>query len=387
MASLATRLSDLITAVGTDIKQLRTWITGSSSGDLTGLTTTDKSNIVAAVNEVKAGSTGSPPSASTTVQGVIEIATLTEVDTGTDTVRAVTPQGVRQERDAVKTEILGAGVPAALDTLDELAAALGDDANFAATVTTALGNKQPLDSDLTAIAALTSAANKLPYATGAGAWALTDLSAFIRTLLDDADAATALSTLGAQPLDSDLTAIAALASAANKLPYATGAGAWALADLSAFARTLLDDADASAALTTLGAQPLDSDLTAIAALTSAADKVAYATGAGTWALTTQTAFARTLLDDVDAATALGTLGAQPADSDLTAIAALTSAADKLAYATGAGTWALTAFTAAGRALVDDADAAAQRTTLSVYSQAEIGNPDTDLVALYTTAKA
>lgn len=32
--------------------------------------------------------------------------------------------------------------PAALDTLNELAAALGDDANFATTVTTALGNKQ-----------------------------------------------------------------------------------------------------------------------------------------------------------------------------------------------------------------------------------------------------
>lgn len=44
--------------------------------------------------------------------------------------------------------------PGALDTLDELAAALGDDANFAATMTTALAGKQPIDSDLTAIAAI-----------------------------------------------------------------------------------------------------------------------------------------------------------------------------------------------------------------------------------------
>jgi hypothetical protein len=144
--SLQTRLNDLITAIGTDYKQLRSWITGSSSGDLTGLTTTDKTNLVGAINEVNAKPTsGAPPDASTTVKGIVELATLAEVATGTDTARAVTPEGVRQERLALKTEILGAGVPAALDTLDELAAALGDDANFAATVTTALGNRVRVD--------------------------------------------------------------------------------------------------------------------------------------------------------------------------------------------------------------------------------------------------
>jgi hypothetical protein len=129
--SLQTRLSDLITALGTDYKQFRTWITGSTTGDLSGLTTTDKSSLVAAINEVDANSGGSPPpDASETVKGIIEIATLAEVATGTDSLRAVTPAGVRQERTALKDEILGAGAPAALDTLDELAAALADDANF-----------------------------------------------------------------------------------------------------------------------------------------------------------------------------------------------------------------------------------------------------------------
>ena len=143
--SLQTRISDLITAIGTDIKQLRTWITGSASGTLTGLSTTAKTDLVAAINEVNAKPSGSPPDASETVKGIVELATLAEVSTGTDALRAVTPAGARQERIALKAEILGPGVPAALDTLDELAAALADDSNFAATTTTALGNRVRTD--------------------------------------------------------------------------------------------------------------------------------------------------------------------------------------------------------------------------------------------------
>lgn len=142
--SLQIRINDLITAIGTDYKQLRTWISGSSSGDLTGLTTTDKSSLVAAINEVD-GNVATVPDATTAVKGVVELATLAEVAAGTDVARAVTPEGVRQERIAVKAEILGAGVPAALDTLDELAAALGDNANYAASITTALANRLAVD--------------------------------------------------------------------------------------------------------------------------------------------------------------------------------------------------------------------------------------------------
>ena len=138
------------------------------------------------------------------------------------------------------------------------------------------------------------------------------LSTFMRTLLDDTTAAAARTTLDAQQYHTGLAAIAALTSAANKLPYFTGAGTAALADLSAFARTILDDADASAVRTTIGAQASDAELTAIAGLTSAADRVPYFTGSGTAALATLTSFGRTLIDDADATAAQTTLGLQNA---------------------------------------------------------------------------
>lgn len=69
------------------------------------------------------------------------------------------------------------------------------------------------------------------------------------------------------------------------------------------------------------------------------------------------------------------------DAELAAIAGLVSAADRLPYFTGLGTAALATFTGAGRALVDDADAGAQRTTLGLGTAALLNLAQADQAAL------
>ncbi|EKS9145446.1 phage tail protein [Escherichia coli] len=86
--------------------------------------------------------------------------------------------------------------PDALNTLNELAAALGNDPNFATTMTNALAGKQPKDATLTALAKLATSADKLPYFTGADRAALTALTSVGRAILGKTSTQGVLDYLG-----------------------------------------------------------------------------------------------------------------------------------------------------------------------------------------------
>ncbi|EDP8995216.1 hypothetical protein ABO35_000521 [Salmonella enterica subsp. enterica serovar Braenderup] len=97
-------------------------------------------------------------------------------------------------RDAI-AELVGSS-PETLNTLAELAEALGNDPNFATTITGELAQKQPLSPLLTAIAAVTTAANKLLYFTGSNKVELTDFTETARTLLAKGTTADIINFLG-----------------------------------------------------------------------------------------------------------------------------------------------------------------------------------------------
>ena len=88
--------------------------------------------------------------------------------------------------------------PDALNTLNELAAALGNDPNFATTMTNALAGKQPKDATLTALAGLATAADRFPYFTGNDVASLAILTEVGRDILAKSTVAAVIEYLGLQ---------------------------------------------------------------------------------------------------------------------------------------------------------------------------------------------
>ncbi|EER5772891.1 phage tail protein [Escherichia coli] len=88
--------------------------------------------------------------------------------------------------------------PDALNTLNELAAALGNDPNFATTMTNALAGKQPKDATLTALAGLATTADRFPYFTGNDVASLATLTKVGRDILAKSTVAAVIEYLGLQ---------------------------------------------------------------------------------------------------------------------------------------------------------------------------------------------
>lgn len=146
-------------------------------------------------------------------------------------------------------------------------------------------------------------------------------------------------------------------------------------------RALLDDANASAQRTTLGLGTLATQNSDAVSITGGTATVSSLTAnsatisGGTISGITDLAVADGGTGASNAANARTNLGlaigtdVQAYDAGLNSIAGLTTSADQTIYTTGSDTYAVTSLTAAGRALLDDADAAAQRTTLGLGSVA------------------
>ena len=144
--SLVTQVSDLATRTGTEFKTVRSEF-AAVTGSLASLSTTDKSNLVAAVNEIAAGSgTGPITAADITDSTTVGRAILTAAAaSNARTTLAVYSSSETDTAIATAVASLVDSAPGTLDTLKELADALGDDPAFATTVNTALGNRVRVD--------------------------------------------------------------------------------------------------------------------------------------------------------------------------------------------------------------------------------------------------
>jgi hypothetical protein len=153
---------------------------------------------------------------------------------------------------------------------------------------------------------------------------------------------------------------------------------------------------ASAARTNLGVaigtdvQAYDAELAAIASTTSAANALPYFTGSGTATTTTLSSYGRSLIDDADAATARSTLGlvlgtdVQPFDGDLSAIGGLTGTSG-VYVKTAANTAALRTITAGAGISVTDGDGVAGNPTIAANVTSVQGNTGAVIVSVPVTS--
>ena len=223
--------------------------------DISDSVTSSRSDVAASSLAVKkaydlAKSKYTAQDASTTQKGLVQLSSETNSDSET---MAATPKAIKSVKDLADTKApiespsltgtptaptaaqgtnntqiattayvraaisaLVGSSPEALDTLNELAAALGNDPNFATTMTNALAGKQPLDATLTALAGLATGANKLPYFTGTDTVSQTDLTSVGRDILSKTSVLAVIQYLGLRELGTS----------GEKIPLLSTANTW-----------------------------------------------------------------------------------------------------------------------------------------------------------------
>jgi len=172
-----------------------------------------------------------------------------------------------------------------------------------------------------------------------------------------------------QPLDADLTAIAALGFTATAFLKKTAADTWAL-DTNTYS---LSSHNHSGVYEPVLGNPAVDGYVLSSTVAGVRSWVAQGGGGGGYATIQEEGTGltqRTIMNFIGAGItasddAANTRTNITLDATLNSLSALGTAADKIAYTTGVDTWAETPLTAAGRSILDDADVGAIRTTLGV----------------------
>lgn len=300
--SLATNVANLATRVATEAKSLRTLINGNAL-DNSALVTTAKTNLVAAINEVASS-----------------VASASGIDDATTSASTAWSSSKTDTEIQAKVAAVIDAAPGTLDTLNELAAALGDDPNFATSINTAIGNRVRFD----AVQTLTA-----PQQTQARA----NIGAGTSNLV--------IGTTGTTAMVGNKTFTAAEVGAAPTSHTHTAAN---ISDSTATGRSVITAVDAAAARTAIGAGTSSLIIGTSAGTAKAGDyapPAATETASGIVELATTTE-ATTGVDAVRAVTPAGL----KAVADTKAAATHTHVASNISDSTTVGRSVLTATDAA-----------------------------------------
>ncbi|MGR8560166.1 tail fiber protein [Escherichia coli] len=333
------------------------------------------------------------PTASLTAKGITQLSSATN---STSEVLAATPKAVKAAYDLANGKYTAQDATTAQKGIVQLSSATNSTSEVLAATPKAVkaaydlaNGKQAADATLTALAALATAADKLPYFTGVDRAALTALTSVGRAILGKTSIQSVLEYLGlgegsALPVGVPVTTaqkgIVQLSSATNSTSEtlaATPKAVKAAYDLAAGKAPSSHTHPwnqitgvPTASLTAKGITQLSSatnSTSEVLAATPKAVKAAYDLANGKYTAQDATTAQKGIVQlssatnstsEVLAATPKAVKaaydlanGKQAADATLTALAALATAADKLPYFTGVDRAALTALTSVGRAIL------------------------------------